>query len=143
MNARSEHTSGQVAHNPFGSLNLLAGAELAAGRHSGLVVRTPVSTQVRKPKVQAPPPIVVAEVAPPPPPPPTAPSLPFSVVGGISGQQIAEGRPVAFLKQREEVIVVRPGDEIDKIYRVETITPEKIEFTYLPLQQRQTLLLRP
>jgi len=56
MNARSEHTSGQVAHNPFGSLNLLAGAELATGRHSGSVVRTPVSTQVRKPKVEAPPP---------------------------------------------------------------------------------------
>lgn len=141
MNARSEHANGQVAHNPFGQLNLLAGMELAAGNNANSTRRLPTSTKAPKPKVQPPPPIVVVET--PPPPPPTAPTLPFTVVGGISGQQIAGGRPVAFLRQRDEVIVVRSGDEIDKTYRVESITPEKIEFTYLPLQERQTLSLRP
>lgn len=139
MNARSEHTNGQVAHNPFGQLNLLAGMELATGNNVSSTRRIPTSAKAPKPKAEPPPAIVVAET----PPPPTAPTLPFAVVGGISGQQIAGGRPVAFLRQRDEVIVVRSGDEIDKTYRVESITPEKIEFTYLPLQERQTLLLRP
>jgi hypothetical protein len=142
MSARSESGNGQVAHNPFGNLNLLAGVELASSKNPGSAARIPTSNQARKPKVEPPPIVVIAE-APPPPPPPTAPALPFSVVGGISGQQIAEGRPVVFLRLRDEVLVVRPGDEIDKTYRVETITPQKIEFIYLPLQQRQTLSLAP
>lgn len=142
MSARSESGNGQVAHNPFGNLNLLAGVELASSKNPGSTVRIPTSNQARKPKVEPPPIVVIAE-APPPPPPPTAPALPFSVVGGISGQQIAEGRPVVFLRLRDEVLVVRPGDEIDKTYRVETITAQKIEFIYLPLQQRQTLTLAP
>lgn len=142
MNARSEHVDGQVTHNPFGNLNLLAGMELAARRNTG--VQTPLTAKSRKPKVEPPPAVMVVEAPPPPPPPPpTAPALPFSVVGGISGQQIAEGRPVAFLRQRDDVLVVRPGDEIDKTYRVETITLERIELTYLPLQQRQILSIRP
>lgn len=143
MTARSEHTNGQVAHNPFGQLNLLAGAELAADNNAGSTRRVPTSAKAPKPKVEPPPAIAVVETPPPPPPPPVAPALPFAVVGGISGQQIAGGRPVAFLRQRDEVIVVRSGDEIDKTYRVESITPEKIEFTYLPLQERQTLSIRP
>lgn len=143
MSARSESGNGQVAHNPFGNLNLLAGVELASGKNPGSAVRIPTSNQARKPKVEPPPIVVIADAPPPPPPPPTAPALPFSVVGGISGQQIAEGRPVVFLKLRDEVLVVRPGDEIDKTYRVETITAQKIEFIYLPLQQRQTLSLAP
>ena len=72
-----------------------------------------------------------------------APALPFTAVGGISGKQIAEGQPVAFLRQNDEVMAVRPGDEINNTYRVESITTEKIELTYLPLKQRQMLLLRP
>lgn len=144
MSARSDSGNGQVTHNPFGNLNLLAGVELASSKNPGSAVRIPTSNQARKPKVEPPPIVIVAEAPPPPPPlPPTAPALPFSVVGGISGQQIAEGRPVVFLKLRDEVLVVRPGDEIDKTYRVETITPQKIEFIYLPLQQRQTLSLAP
>lgn len=144
MSARAENTNAQVTRNPFGNLNLLASVELAAGRNTGGALPTATVTKPRKPKAE-PSPVVVAEAPPPPPPPPppTAPVLPFTVVGGISGQQIAEGRPVVFLRQRDEVLVVRPGDEIDKTYRVETITLEKIEFTYLPLQQRQTLSMRP
>lgn len=144
MNARAENANGQVTRNPFGSLNLLASVELAAGRNTGGALPTATVTKPRKSKVE-PPPVVVVEAPPPPapPPPPTAPVLPFTVVGGISGQQIAEGRPVAFLRQRDEVLVVRPGDMIDKAYRVETITLDKIEFTYLPLGQRQELTTRP
>lgn len=143
MNARVEHESGQVTRNPFGHLNLLASVEQAAGGNTRGAIPTATVTRSRKPKEAPPPPVMVEAPPPPPPPPPTAPVLPFSVVGGISGQQIAEGRPVAFLRQRDEVLVVRPGDEIDQTYRVDSITPEKIEFIYLPLQQRQILTMRP
>ncbi len=142
MNARAENTNAQVTRNPFGNLNLLASVELAAGRNTGVALPTATVTKPRKLKVESPP-VVVAEAPPPPPPPPAAPVLPFTVVGGISGQQIAEGRPVVFLRQRDEVLVVRPGDEIDKIYRVEAITPERIDIIYLPLQQRQSISMKP
>lgn len=141
MNVNSERLNSTVTRNPFGDLNLLASLELAAGRNSAATVKT-VSAVARKPKPEPPPPPTI-EAPPPPPPPPTAPALPFTVVGGISGQKIAEGRPVAFLRQHDEVMVVRPGDEIGSTYRVETITIDRIDFTYLPLKQRQTLSMKP
>lgn len=143
MTVNSARLNSTVTRNPFGDLNLLAGLELAAGRNSAATVKTvsPVA-RVRKPKPEPPLPPTV-EAPPPPPPPPTAPALPFTVVGGISGQKIAEGRPVAFLRQHDEVMVVRPGDEIGSTYRVETITIDRIDFTYLPLKQRQTLSMKP
>lgn len=128
----------QVTHNPFGGLNLLAGVEMAAGKNNTAQVKTAAKMQ------KQPPPAPVIEPPPPPPsPPPMAPALPFSIVGGISGQRIAEGQPVAFLRQHDEVFVVRQGDEIGRRYRVDAITAEKIEFTYLPLQQRQVLMMKP
>ncbi|MFN7864050.1 MAG: hypothetical protein ACK5N7_12195 [Curvibacter sp.] len=144
LSARTEHATSQVAHNPFGSLNLLAGAELDSGKNSGVPFRSPVKAPARKPKVeQQPAPAVVADAPPPPLPAPTAPPLPFSVVGGISGKQIAGGEPVAFLKMGADVIVVRPGEQVSDMYRVESIASDQIEFTYLPLNQRQALPMRP
>lgn len=145
MTANPARVNSQVTRNPFGDLNLLASVELAASRNDVNTVRTTApAPKSRKPKMAPPPPPPpVVEAPPPPPPPPTAPILPFTVVGGISGQRIAEGRPVAFLRQNDEVIVVRPGDEIGKAYRVESITVDSIAFTYLPLRQRQTLSMKP
>jgi hypothetical protein len=37
------------------------------------------------------------------------------------------------------VLLVKVGDDIAKTYRVESISPQRIEFTFLPLQQRQVL----
>lgn len=141
LTAGAERASNStVVRNPFGSLNLLAETELATGRSPQTRPRL-VATSTKTPKavVEPPPPIIEA----PPPPPPTAPSLPFAVVGGINGKQIADGKPVAFLRQRDDVIIVRPGDLIAETYRVESITTDRIEFTYLPLNQRQTLAMRP
>lgn len=78
---------------------------------------------------------------PPPPPPapppkPTAPPLPFQFNGRLD-----EGGSIAvFLTQQKRQLIVRAGDAIDQNYRVDAITPERIEFTYLPLQQKQQLL---
>jgi hypothetical protein len=139
MTANPTRLDGHVTKNPFGNLNLLASVELASQASANAPAR---SIKKPKPKVEPPPPPPpVVEV--PPPPPPMAPALPFTVVGGISGRQIAEGRPVAFLRQNDEVMAVRPGDEINNTYRVESITTEKIELTYLPLKQRQMLVMRP
>ncbi|MBA2674829.1 MAG: secretion system X translation initiation factor, partial [Ramlibacter sp.] len=76
-------------------------------------------------------------------PPPVAPPLPFTAVGAIEGAHVAEGRPVAFVKQQEQLLLVRAGDTIGQTYRVEAVTSQKIEFIYLPLMQRQTLALSP
>lgn len=78
---------------------------------------------------------------PPPPPPapppkPTAPPLPFQFNGRLD-----EGGSIAvFLTQQKRQLIVRAGDAIDQTYRVDAITAERIEFTYLPLQQKQQLL---
>lgn len=73
---------------------------------------------------------------PPPPPKPTAPPLPFQYGGSLlDGEQ-----RVVFLMQQKRQLIVRAGDAIDNTYRIDDITPQRIEFTYLPLQQKQTLL---
>jgi hypothetical protein len=77
------------------------------------------------------------------PPAPTVPPLPFEVVGTIAGKVIADGRLTVFLRQRDDVLVVHAGDEIAKTYRVDAVGPEAVEFTYLPLNQKQSLSIRP
>lgn len=73
---------------------------------------------------------------PPPPPKPTAPPLPFQYGGSLhDGDQ----RTIFLIHQKRQLIV-RTGDVIDSTYRVEEISPQRIELMYLPLQQKQTLL---
>lgn len=75
---------------------------------------------------------------PPPPPPrarPTAPPLPFRYVGALE----EEGGRAVFLLEGTQVRMVRAGDALGGQYRVDRITPAAVEFTYLPLQERQTL----
>jgi hypothetical protein len=73
----------------------------------------------------------------PPPPPPQAPPLPFVYVGMLA----EESRTTVFLSHGARDIAVRSGDTIDNTYRVDAVTPDRIEITYLPLNQRQTLPL--
>lgn len=73
----------------------------------------------------------------PPPPPPQAPPLPFVYVGMLA----EESRTTVFLSQGARDIAVRSGDTIDNTYRVDAVTPDRIDLTYLPLNQRQTLPL--
>jgi hypothetical protein len=76
-------------------------------------------------------------VAAPPPPPPSPPALPFTYLG-----KLVEGEDIAvFLTQGERNLVVRQGDTIDATYRVERIAESAITLTYLPLDQRQTIVI--
>lgn len=130
---------GHVTHNPFDLLNLQADSGELGARKTGFTARSVSKAPTVVAKVAAP----VAAQPPPTPAPPTAPPLPFTVLGGITGDRIAGGRPVAFLRMRDEVLTVQAGDEIDKTYRVEAITGDSVELTYLPLKERQSLIMRP
>lgn len=121
--------SPEVTFNPFGAIN--PGAPAALGQ--------PKDAPATKPKKA----VKQAVVAAPPPPPPTAPPLPFVAIGSLSGTDVTGGQPVAFVQQGDQLLLVRGGQQIGGNYRVESITTQRIEFTYLPLMQRQSLPLAP
>ncbi len=89
-----------------------------------------------------PPPPKAAPPAPPPPPPapaaPTAPPLPFTFVGLLE-QGLGVTQPKAFLARGESLLVVAAGDTLEGTYSVDSITPQQITLTYLPLKTRQIL----
>ena len=74
---------------------------------------------------------------PPPPAPvvPRAPALPFVFLG----KQLQGGAWQVFLAVGEDTRLARVATVIDGQYRVESIAPPQIVFTYLPLNERQTL----
>jgi len=86
----------------------------------------------------APPPVVAPTAPPAPPPAPRAPPLPFTFVGQL---EQGAGKPAAFLARGEDLIVAAAGDVLDNTYRVDSLTPTEIVFTYLPLNERQTIAL--
>ena len=69
--------------------------------------------------------------------PPSAPALPFTYMGKL----LADGKVAIFLTQGERNLVVHEGDTIDALYRVEHIAEGGITLIYLPLGQRQTLVI--
>jgi hypothetical protein len=80
-----------------------------------------------------------ALAAPPPPQPaaPVAPPLPFAFVGML---ERGAAQPQAFLAKGEALLVVAAGDTLDNnTYRVESLSPQQIVITYLPMNTRQTL----
>jgi len=46
-----------------------------------------------------------------------------------------------FLSRQERTYIVRANDVIDGMYRVESIEPPNIVFTYIPLNERQVLAI--
>lgn len=80
-------------------------------------------------------PLPVAAVSPTPPPAPAAPPLPFKYLGHMTNAE----RLVVFLAKNEEVLSVTADDTLDNTYRVESVSESAAIFTYLPLNQRQTL----
>lgn len=69
--------------------------------------------------------------------PPTAPALPFTYMGNlISGKDV-----IVFLSLGDRNLVVHEGDTIDALYRVEHIAKDAITLVYLPLNQRQTIVM--
>jgi hypothetical protein len=84
-------------------------------------------------QVEAPP--APAARAPPPPAAPVAPPLPYRYLGQLSEQ----GRTVVFLARGEAPVDGRVGEVLDGTYRIERIADSAVEFTYLPLNERQVL----
>jgi hypothetical protein len=113
-----------VTFNPFAALNL----NVAPAPAPAASAAKPVAKKAPDP-------------APPPPAPPMAPPLPFTVVGAIAGEQVTDGKSVAFIKVQDHLLVIHSGDAIPPSYRVESITAQKIDFIYLPLMQHQSLAL--
>jgi hypothetical protein len=80
-------------------------------------------------------PVAVTVPEPPSPPPPSAPPLPFTYMGKL----VSAKDNAVFLISGDRNLVVREGDTIDSIYRVEKVTSNEITLVYLPLDQRQIL----
>ncbi len=88
-------------------------------------------------------PAPVVHAAPPPLPPapivPVAPALPFTFVGLM---EQGTPQPQAFLSKGNSLLVVTAGDVIDNnTYRIDSLSPEQIVITYLPLNTPQTLTI--
>jgi hypothetical protein len=67
---------------------------------------------------------------------PVAPPFPFVYVG----KMLEEGKSsTVFLERQNRVFLVREGDAIDSVYRVDTISPPEMVLTYLPLDIKQTV----
>lgn len=75
------------------------------------------------------------EAPPPPPPPPQAPPLPFAYMGRLS----EDADTAVFLAMGDRNLVVRPGDVIDNMYKLEEVSEDTLVLTYLPLSLRQTM----
>jgi hypothetical protein len=71
------------------------------------------------------------------PPKPTAPPLPFRLLG----QMIDDGTATLFLTQGSQSYSVKAGDTINDQYRLEAVTESQATFMYLPLQERQVLVI--
>lgn len=67
----------------------------------------------------------------------SVPPLPFAFLG----KKLEDGSWQIFLGQGERTYIVKEADVIDDRYRVDSIRPPAMTFTYLPLLQRQTLTI--
>lgn len=66
---------------------------------------------------------------------PTAPPLPFTYIGNI----LKDGKTIVFLTEGERNYAVSTGEIIDGNYSVDSIKPNLITLTYLPMHIQQTL----
>lgn len=66
---------------------------------------------------------------------PVAPPLPFRFVGMLE----EGGVRTVIVLEGPELHLLRARDQIDERYRVDRITPTRVEFTYLPLGEQQVL----
>ena len=70
-----------------------------------------------------------------PPPRPVAPPLPYRYLGRLEDAGVV----TIFLGKGEANFVVKPGDTLEGNYRLDAFHGHLLTFTYLPLQQQQTL----
>ena len=65
----------------------------------------------------------------------TAPPLPFRYLG----KAIEDGQLSVFLARGDDSYSVHAKQKLDEQYRVDKVTGNSVTFTYLPLNQKQTL----
>lgn len=63
------------------------------------------------------------------------PPLPFQLLGRF----VDEGKAAYFLQAGERNVVARPGDTLEERYRFDGVVQGALQFTYLPLNLKQTL----
>jgi len=66
---------------------------------------------------------------------PVAPPLPFRFLGRYGDGQVQS----VMLTKGERLYLARPGDTIDGAYRVDGVTAQSVELTYLPMRLKQSL----
>lgn len=88
-----------------------------------------LSWHVPPPQLPAPPPLPPAK--------PVAPPLPFIYLGQFKDPD--SPAPVIILGRADRVYTVSEGEVIDGMYRIGPVTSGLIEFTYLPLDAKQSL----
>jgi hypothetical protein len=66
---------------------------------------------------------------------PTAPAFPFQYVGKKLEDSVWE----VYLSRGDQNFLVREGGTLENTYRIDSITPQRISVTYLPLGQSQSL----
>lgn len=86
--------------------------------------------------VVAVPPPPVLNLPPPPPPKPVAPPLPYTYLGQYRD---ADGAIVFYLRKGDQVILAKPGSQLDEQYRLEADFRQGLTFTYLPLKEAQVI----
>jgi hypothetical protein len=92
-----------------------------------------------QPKWLEPPPPPPVAVKPPPPPPPKPPELPFIYIGQMTDKGVLK----VFLAAGSETHTAKAGDTLRGTYVVESVSPEVVVFTYLPMKMQQTLSIAP
>jgi hypothetical protein len=88
------------------------------------------------------------KVAPPPPAPvsapkPVAPPFPYVYSGSMrdASDPAATGAVLLFIKAGNRNFIVRKGETVGAAYRLDDITEREAVFTYLPLQEKQSLAI--
>ena len=66
---------------------------------------------------------------------PTAPAFPFQYVGKKLEDRVWE----VYLSRGDQSFLVREGGTLESTYRIDSITPQRLTVTYLPLGQSQSL----
>lgn len=74
-----------------------------------------------------------------PPPPPMAPPVPFTFVGAWT----ENGRETVFLERGSQLITTHAGETLPGGWRLDTVSPEGLTFTYVSLNQQRTLRIGP
>lgn len=72
-----------------------------------------------------------------PPPPPSPPPMPYAYMGKL----VEDGQLTVFLTKQNRNYVVKVGETLDGMYKIESVTPGMMTMVYLPLNMKQTLMI--